>query len=96
MTGNKEKVIGSVIIVVSLILAVVGYVILPETLTVQIGLDGKPSNTLPKLFALLIPLAISVIFSFMYMNDQGQRKSRNLFAAIFGIFISILMFVVNL
>ena len=35
--------------------AVAGWFVLPEELVMQIGVDGRPSNIMPKLFGLLIP-----------------------------------------
>ncbi len=96
MNVNKEKVIGLVIVAVSVILAVVGFIVLPETLIVQIGLDGQASNTLPKIPALLIPLALSTVFSVLYMKDNAEKKSRNLIVAVIGVVVAIVMFVVNL
>lgn len=96
MKLKKETLTGSIIIAVSVVLTVVGFLILPEELTVQIGLDGQASNTLPKLPALLIPLAMSTVFSILYMRGTEDKKSRNLIVAVIGIGAAILMFVVNL
>ncbi|MFA6736230.1 MAG: hypothetical protein WCR87_04850 [Saccharofermentanales bacterium] len=95
MNINKEKTIGIVIIVVSVILTVTGFILLPETLIVQIGLDGQASGTMQKIPALLIPMAISTVFSALYMKGNTEKKSRNLIVAVIGIVIVIIMFVVN-
>jgi len=96
MNVNKEKVIGIVIIAVSVILAVMGFMVLPETLIIQIGLDGQASNTLQKIPALLIPFALSTVFSILYLRGNGEKKSRNLIVAVIGVIVTIIMFVVNL
>lgn len=96
MNMKKEKMIGLVIIAVSVILAVMGFMVLPETLIVQIGLDGQASNTLHKIPALLIPFALSTVFSILYMRGNGEKKSHNLIVAVIGVIVAIIMFVVNL
>ena len=39
----------------------VGWFALPDELIVQIGADGQPSNTMPKLLGLLLPVALGAI-----------------------------------
>ncbi|MCI8761433.1 MAG: DUF1648 domain-containing protein [Oscillospiraceae bacterium] len=41
--------------------AVAGWFVLPEELVMQIGVDGRPSNIMPKLFGLLIPPAVGLV-----------------------------------
>ena len=91
----KEKIIGISLILVAVILAVAGYFVLPDTLAVQIGLDGVPSNFLPKIPALLIPLLVTVVFSCLYMKSKGEGKTKNLLLSLLGIGIDIIMFVMN-
>ena len=43
----KRKAVCSIMIAVSLVLAVIAYVILPDKVVMQIGTDGQPSNMLP-------------------------------------------------
>ncbi|NCC68416.1 MAG: DUF1648 domain-containing protein, partial [Clostridia bacterium] len=52
---KKQNIIAIVGIVVSAALAVASYILLPDVVTVQLGVDGSASNTMPKLFAVLIP-----------------------------------------
>ena len=79
----------------AVLLAVTGYFVLPDTLAVQIGLDGVPSNFLPKIPALLIPLLVTVVFSCLYMKSKGEGKTENLLLSLLGIGIDIIMFVMN-
>ena len=93
---KKEKALGIGIIALSLVLTLVGWLILPDTLIIQIGANGQASNTLPKLPALLIPLALSCVFSGLYLGNVTGRRSRDLLLAVAGIGLSIVMIVVNL
>ena len=93
---KKDKVLGIGIIALSLVLTVVGWLILPDTLIIQIGADGRASNTLPKLPALLIPLALSCVCSGLYMGNVTNRRSRDLLLAVAGIGLSIVTIIINL
>lgn len=91
----KEKIIGISLILVAMIIAVAGYFVLPDTLAVQIDMNGAPSNFLPKIPALLIPLLVTVVFSCLYMKSRGEGKTKNLLLSLLGIGIDIIMFVMN-
>ena len=95
MTRSKEKMIGMIIIGISTVLAVLGYILLPEVMIVQIGFDGEASNTLPKIPALLIPFAISTISSIFYMKSESTNRTKNLLFAILGIIIAGFSFFMN-
>ena len=91
----KEKIIGISLILVAVIIAVAGYFVLPDTLAVQIDMNGAPSNFLPKIPALLIPLLVTVVFSCLYMKSKEEGKTKNLLLSLLGIGIDIIMFVMN-
>ena len=91
----KEKIIGISLILVAVIIAVAGYFVLPDTLAVQIDMNGAPTNFLPKIPALLIPLLVTVVFSCLYMKSKGEGKTKNLLLSLLGIGIDIIMFVMN-
>lgn len=95
MKSSKEKLIGIILIVISITLAVLGYMMLPDTVVVQIGLDGKPGNTLPKLLAVLLPLGISLISTGLYMFSKTSNRTKNLIFAVIGILMAVFGFIVN-
>ncbi len=49
----NKKIILWIIVAVSIALGVYGYFVLPDTVTVQINISGNPSNTSPKLWAVI-------------------------------------------
>ena len=53
--------------------AVAGWFVLPEELVMQIGVDGRPSNIMPKLFGLLIPPAVGLIGA-GFASSQEKEK----------------------
>lgn len=52
----KTKIIAGISGAVAAALAVYSYMTLPDTVAVQIGVDGQVSNTMPKLFAVALPI----------------------------------------
>ncbi len=92
---KKQKIIALIIIVLSAALAVIGYIILPDMLIVQLRADGSVGNTLAKPLGLLIPLAISVIFSVLYMKND-TKPNKHLAISIVGIAIYGFIFIMNL
>ena len=75
-------------------LAVIGYIVLPDTLVVQFDMAGHPGNTMPKLLALGISLLISLSGSAFWLFSQ--KKNKGLLVGIIGIVMLILTFVFNL
>ncbi len=53
--------------------AAAGWFLLPDQLIMQIGMDGQPSNVMPKLFGLLIPPAVGLIGA-GFASSQEQEK----------------------
>jgi len=92
---SKEKKIGMVFIGISITLAVLGYYILPETVVVQIGLDGKAGNSLPKLVAILLPFGVTLISTGLYMFSKTSNRIKNLIFAVIGILVAVFGFIVN-
>lgn len=94
MKQSRKMMIGALIIAISAVIAVAGYLVLPEVMIVQIGIDGKASNTLPKIPALLLPFAISTISALLYMKEATSRP-KNLVLALIGLAIAVFAFIMN-
>lgn len=90
---NKKKLIAILIVVVSIAVGVVGYIILPATVTIQINLSGGAGNTAAKEIALVLPFAISGLGA-AYYSKEG--KTSHLIAALIGLVIYIPLFLLNL
>lgn len=72
---------------------VAGYFLLPDTLVMQIGLNGQPSNLLPKLWGLLIPLALTLLGAIWSRAGGGARA---LAVSIVGLLMDAFLFICNL
>ena len=70
----------------------VRWFLLPDELVVQIGLDGQPSNVLPKPAGLLIPLGLGALGAFLACSGERRRSSGwILLAAAFGVAVITLL-----
>ncbi len=64
---NKRTIISLLVVFVSLILAVVGYILLPQRVFVEISFDDAIQKS-DKIFSLIIPFLISLVGALMYLN----------------------------
>lgn len=92
----KRKVVCSIMIAVSLVLAVIAYVILPDKVVMQIGADGQPSNMLPKLPAVIIPVVITCFGAVSYAVGDNEAKVRNIIIVVAGYAVAIFSLVFNM
>ncbi len=90
-----KKKINIGLIAVAVVLSVVSWFLLPDTVVVQIGVDGQASNTMPKVFAVIVPLVISVIGSAMNLNDDTRQNYRGYVLSIVGIAVMVFSLIVN-
>ena len=54
--------------------AVAGWFVLPEELVMQIGVDGRPSNMMPKQFGLLIPPAVGLVGAGIASGADKEKR----------------------
>lgn len=89
MKDKTRRLITGVILLLAVALFVLGMIILPDTIIMQVQADGSAGNTMPKLVGLLIPLALCAVFgAFYYKGGNGK----NLFVALVGLVAFGLMF----
>lgn len=91
ITGKKLIVSG--IIAAGIILAIIGWFILPDILVVQITINGGAGNTLPKLAGIALPLLVNAVFSAAYYYTENKKY---LLAAIVGLAAAVFTIAVNL
>ncbi len=89
---KKQKIVCIIVVVASLILSTISYFVLPEEDVIQINSNGQPSNIVPKLYAIAIPLVIALGGIGVYWKS---REKKALFAAFVGILVSILTLLFN-
>jgi hypothetical protein len=92
MEKNKRFYVAIAILVVAVGLFILGMIILPDTIIMQLQKDGTPGTTLPKLVGLLIPLALGTIFPILYYL---KGKPKDVVVGIVGLVASGLTFLFN-
>ena len=89
-----KKLVYFIPVIVSVILGVISWCLLPDVVAVQIGLDGQVSNTMPKIFAIIIPVAITIVGSIISVKDD-QSKSKGIILSLIGLVVMVLTLVFN-
>ena len=93
MSKNKRFILCGGLILIGLALYVLGAIILPSTIGLQMQLDGTMDNLVNKYIGLLIPLVLTVGGSvFFYLKEE--RKALGF--SVLGILLSIITFWMNL
>ena len=91
----KKKLIGILLIAAAIGLGVVSWMLLPEVVAVQVGFDGKVSNTMPKVLAVAIPFGVSVVGSAMYLTGKEEKIGKGFILSVAGIAIMVLSLLIN-
>ena len=90
---NKKILLG-IIIVISLGLGIYGYMVLPDMVTVQIGISGNPSNIFPKILAVVLPILLSLGGGLGYYFSKEKEK-KYLILSVIGLLISVITLIFN-
>ena len=91
----RRKIVSMILIVIAIGLGVCSWFLLPEVVTVQVGLDGQPTNTMPKLLAIAVPVGVSVVGSVMHLTIREKKNTKGFVLAVVGIAILILSLLFN-
>ena len=79
MKGNMIAVIMAIL---ALALAVISLFLLPDTVIVQIGADGQPSNTMPRELATLLFTLISLAGTVLTLKERSVRGRKASFSLV--------------
>ena len=82
MKDKTRLLIAGAILLLAVALFVIGMIVLPDTLVMQVQMDGSAGTMLPKLIGLLLPLALSTVFVVFYYKGG---KGKNLLVALIGL-----------
>lgn len=78
-------------------LAVIGYIVLPGELAMQLGAGGEKANVMRKPVALLIPFLLTSVFAVLYGNAGDRHDQWKYFViSLLGLLAYAFTFVVNL
>ena len=76
--------------------AVAGWFVLPDELVMQIGVDGQPSNTMPKLFGLLTSPALGLIGAGIASSSAREKHPAGFITLAVAFLITGFTFFMNL
>jgi len=88
----KQKTITIVIGIISILLAIIEYFLLPEIVTIQINYRGESILTAPKIIAIMLLLSIT-LFGLLVYNLKD--KDKGIVVSIVGLIISVIMLIEN-
>jgi len=74
---------------------VISFIVLPDPIVIQIGMDGKPASTMPKIIGVLLPLVLVVVGAYNHYRP-GTSKWRGLILLAVGYILGVFTLVVNL
>ena len=75
MDRKKNRIIASALIAAAIVLFVFGILALPENIVMQVASSGEP-NRMGKIPGLLIPFAITAVFSVLLILDDMEDKMK--------------------
>ncbi|MGM9942154.1 MAG: DUF1648 domain-containing protein [Bulleidia sp.] len=89
-----KKIPDIILVIITLILAVISWFLLPDTPAVQIGVDGQITNTMPKLSAIALPVVISFSGTVIHLIGK-QSRSKGYALSLIGIVVLIVTLFFN-
>jgi len=89
-----RKILNISLLIVTIVLAVISYFILPDNVIIQLGFNGL--NTTTKLKAILLPLAISVFGFVVGIIKKDNENNKGFILSIVGILVLVLEIIFNL
>ncbi|MGN1413753.1 MAG: DUF1648 domain-containing protein [Anaerovoracaceae bacterium] len=91
----KKNLVSILLIMIAIGLGICSWSLLPEVVTVQVGMNGQATNTMPKLLAIIVPVGISAIGSIMNLTNKKEINMKGFVLAIVGIGAMILTLFFN-
>jgi len=87
----KKKVLSILFIVLEIGFAIASFVLLPEEVIIQIGLDGKANTVVPKLLAVIFPFVLGSVGAIYYFKTEDTTKIKKSIALVL---VSYLVYIV--
>jgi len=87
----NKKVLYILFIVLEVGLAIASFILLPEEVIIQIGLDGKANTVVPKLLAVVFPFALGCVGAIYYLKTEDATKVKKSIALVL---VSYLVYIV--
>lgn len=95
MNIKLNKLISIAIIFLTIVLAVISFFVLPDTVITQVG-GSSGASTMPKETALLIPTALGLLGGGAGLLNKSDKMGKETLIGAVGILVFILMLIFNL
>lgn len=95
MNETMKKILAWGAIAAAVALTVIGYLVLPETLTMQFTAAGQTATTLPKPVGLALPALLTIGFAAAARFGAAEKSAKNLLVSAVGLVVFVLTFVLN-
>lgn len=92
----KKKWFTISLLIIAIGLGICSWFLLPEVVSVQVGMNGQETNTMPKLLAILIPLVVTAAGSIINLASKEQNKVKGFVLALVGIVVMLLTLFFNM
>ena len=95
---KNKKVLSILLIIVSVALAIISFVLLPDTVVIQFSAGSSNVTTAPKFLAVLLPTALGISGAIAAIASKESETSRGkaLLVSGVGILVFVIMLIVNL
>lgn len=90
---SRATLVGIALTALVLIVAVVGFFLLPDTLIAQIGFSGQVQSYMPKPLLLALPVGISILG--VGISFQEEKRFSGILMPIIALGVLIFAYVVN-
>ncbi|MGN1346428.1 MAG: DUF1648 domain-containing protein [Eubacteriales bacterium] len=91
----KKNLINIIFVIAAIGLGVISWLLLPDIVALQVGVDGQITNTMPKVWAVSIPLVVSVVGSVMNLTGKEEKNKKGSILSVVGIAIMALSLLFN-
>lgn len=95
---KTKNIVAVILLIASAVLAVVSWLVLPQTVVTQISIGGSGTSSMPKIVAIAFPFTLSAgaAGGALLAKENDEAKNKSLIVSAVGIVIFIIMLAVNL
>jgi len=89
-----KKIVTLIILIAIVVFSIYAYTILPDSVAMQMRLNGSLGNYIPKIFGVIIPCIITIIGLYIY-NTNDDKKIESIIISFLGFVALILEMIIN-